>query len=463
MLRAPSLLVGMPSARNSCRVIVTASEDRTCGFWDAHTGRLLQRVRMHRGRGVWCCAAVGAPELAALLTGGGDGALRLWSLPAWLAPRSVALLRAQLQPSAVGSREAQAGNRQSVEHEGSAQGNGDCNREPCSSGQGASGTRLSLPRVRDRSSNGFAAAVSAVPLTSEAANEAAGRTPSDSVRAMTFAGPRRLYVVTTAGALHVAKLAGAHSTASAAGTSFAPVAVWQTAWVAPAGDAPLNCVAAVERSSSDVGIVGAQSGHVTMLSVDCSGEGGEAAVHAQLLARVCLQPGLPVLGLYGLQELPWGQLLVGATTNVLHWVAMPALQAAEPQGGNCAATDAPDTRASGDERLHGALQLVAKACTGRQPRLVSAAIMLNHRIIAVGDVNGGVCAFAFPQSLLEPQLPGTQAQGPLQLQLVAKLDCHGNTPVTMVKCVGSRVLTGGRNGAHHRATGALMCKAPGWP
>ena len=53
------------------RLIITASEDHICAFWDAVYGHKLASLSMHGGRGVWCCAAV-APHL--LLTGGGDGA-----------------------------------------------------------------------------------------------------------------------------------------------------------------------------------------------------------------------------------------------------------------------------------------------------------------------------------------------------------------------------------------------------
>ena len=58
------------------RLIITASEDHTCTFWDAVYGYKLASLSMHGGRGVWCCAAV-APHL--LLTGGGDGARFLTS------------------------------------------------------------------------------------------------------------------------------------------------------------------------------------------------------------------------------------------------------------------------------------------------------------------------------------------------------------------------------------------------
>jgi hypothetical protein len=117
------------------------------------------------------------------------------------------------------------------------------------------------------------------------------------------------------------------------------------------------------------------------------------------------------------------------------------------------------------------LDVLAKCITPRSHRIVSADVNVECGVIVVGDVLGCVSAFGFPASILtavqrDATAPGNLLSGvedslnceapkagkvPVQLPLIANLGrCHGNTPVTMIKCLGEhKVLTGGRNGELH--------------
>jgi hypothetical protein len=130
----------------------------------------------------------------------------------------------------------------------------------------------------------------------------------------------------------------------------------------------------------------------------------------------------------------------------------------------------------------GAFAVVAKCAPPRSHRIVSADVNVECGVIVVGDVAGCVSAFAFPASFLtagqetarihrltpvmeqldnddDLRCRALKSGGrSLQLPLVANLGrCHGNTPVTMVKCSGQhKVLTGGRNGKLHSSIPGLI-------
>ena len=409
---------------------------------------------MHGGRGVWCCATV-SPTV--LLTGGGDSALRLWRLPFWLKASTAELLTQQLDSQLAGSvlREF----NENAGPKASASALSKCDNEQA-------GHLLQLP----------------------AATECTHSAP-DSVRGMEFASLQRLYVITKAGHLHCAALTPpqTHASASNGADAFA----WHSLWSAPACDAPLNCFSIVPGEECDLVVIGDQAGFVTVLRVPHASAEAQGQ-SAQCLGRAQLAGGAPVLGVYGLREVPCGQLLVSSTHNVMHWVAIPGLSssgsALTTAEAVCPAAVAPElldsrqrTTQLDSERVP-ALQVLARCCTGRQPRIVSAALMVASDMLIVGDVSGGVCAFAIPSYLRRCSASGwvdlarssstTEGSGHskgvaemapqaaqagaavvstsavTELQMVAKLgSCHGNTPVTMIRCLCDRVYTGGRNGA----------------
>jgi hypothetical protein len=491
----------------ACRVIITASEDQTCRFWHAYSGAMLSELTTHRGRGVWCCSSV-SPTV--LLTGGSDGAVRLWDLPSWLPSAAVPLLQKELAVRAVGSGGAGAF-RQTDKQEGVA---------------------LSLHLPGTLSSEGVCAHAAAAP----------GSSGADSVRGMALAGLRCLYAITKAGRLHCALL-NAPAPAAHNATRLPPVATWHCLWNAPPGDAPLNCLSVTDGPLVASLVIGAQSGFVTFLEIRQNTDRGRPDVLCIARVRPC--GALPVLGVFGLASLPLGHLLYSSIDNVLRWVIIPGIlgkqaEGQEPLSGihgwrSGAAAEAGICCTSTAMSAHQgtqAVMMVAQGCTERASRIVSADVMVARGVVVVGDVSGGVCVFSFPPSLvlacsesmqastksgmhsgeelperdcvgvaveeeaaqmgpasrlavalaleesgqladafprqvaMEDQTsslheeaehgyewgPAGRGQGngarALQLQLVAKLgSCHGNTPVTMVKCFHDRALTGGRNGA----------------
>jgi hypothetical protein len=183
-------------------------------------------------------------------------------------------------------------------------------------------------------------------------------------------------------------------------------------------------------------------------------------------------------------DLPFGQLLVSSTNNIVRWVrfapaavttnhaeASRASAAAESCGESSKGADRYAERAAAPQGS-AVLHELAQCCTGRQPRVVAAALMVARGLLVVGDVSGGVCAFAIPARLrpathggwtnaacaatapiLTDASDALDACGPfVELHMIAKLgNCHNNTPVTMVRCLRDRVHTGGRNGARPRA------------
>ena len=420
----------------ACSLIITASEDQACGFWDARSGRLMQRVSMHGGRGVWCCVPV---TRDVLLTGGGDSALRLWRLPFWLHADTAKLLEQPTAARLVGAVPSAA-------------------------------SRADTPPTADSSNT---AADTAIALQLPQAPDGSAL---DSVRAMAFADLSRLYIITKAGLLYRAVLEPADAAGSAQSGSHRDTA-FATCWAAREAEAPLNCISIIAAADADVVIVGAQSGCVTVLRVahapvrDTSG-----SAPAGVLARAQLTDGAPVLGIYSAKDLPCGQLLVSSTNNIVRFVSISAGNSndAPHAGGAEAGTDVPSspTSRAASSRLQpecAPLREHARACTGRQPRVVAAALMASQGLLVVGDVSGGVCAFEVPAQLRQSTsggwvaaAGGMPAQPPqaeqvaasqmtpddaVELHMIAKLgSCHGNTPVTMIRCLRDRVYTGGRNG-----------------
>ncbi|GAB4818244.1 hypothetical protein N2152v2_005290 [Parachlorella kessleri] len=72
-------------------LVVSASEDCSCRFWDLGSGQLLATLQGHRGRGIWQCALLG--EL--LLTAGSDSSVKCWNLRDWLPPAALTALAAR--------------------------------------------------------------------------------------------------------------------------------------------------------------------------------------------------------------------------------------------------------------------------------------------------------------------------------------------------------------------------------
>lgn len=412
-----------------CRVIVTASEDNTCRFWDAHGGALLKELRCHQGRGVWTCSVDNGDRL---VTGGGDGALRAWRLRAWLPAAAAALLDAAVDA-------------------GSVQQGAAAPLTDASKGAGPRPLRLLWPGAP----RGAAAAADG-----EHTGQPTRPQHEDAVRAMAFVRSGELVAVTKRGALHLARLrANQEPETVDSGCAIdengqrCKHASWTTLWAAPAGTGPLNCVAVrghpadggavangLEPPSRHLVATGDQAGFVTVLEVSAA---ADCAPRAAVLFRFQLHPGEPVLGVFGFSTLPIGSLLLGMTDNALRWVHCEALaaQSSDPVGQEHAA-EPNSCAASG-------CAVLAECRTTRKHRVVSADVDVQHRVVVLGDVSGGVTAFAFPPQLLRVAAsePATE---PVQLRMLANLGtCHGNTPVTMVKCVGPRrILTGGRNGAH---------------
>ena len=538
------------------------------------------------------------------------GALRLWSLPAWLPPAAAALLSKPWPVTTTPSdaihadnapckaSAAEAGNKHAATMVQSAlQGShGQSNASDAASSSLPAGVQSTILRLPIPHSHACSSAASSASVTM-----ARSDAKPDTARSIALAGLDRLYAVTMAGCLHRANLspcdnsdksasrvtggircgsvaaapqleelsaAAARSTASTSAarvpqqqTEHGVPTAWQTLWQVQQQHAPLNCVAVVPRKQHDAVVVGGQSGWLVVLRI------AHGSARTRCVACARLQPGRPILGVYGVELLQQSQLLVSSTDNVLHWVCMPGASNAlsEDAAGELSSVDmarvgkvatgargAAATRnemATGTEmdassevatgakvatsaapssgRLrnqHGSnhggpagspdvqsgrcrsceceagepqlapecppvITTLAQACTGRQPRIVTAALDTEARIVAVGDANGGVCIFDVPQALLaegradaanvgsivkgtgsgaakatgpanesasscstgeQSNVPaqGAEGQAAAQLQLIARLgSCHGNLPVTMVKCRQGRILTGGRNGA----------------
>ena len=68
-------------------VVLTTSEDASCRVWLLQSGECVAILRGHVGKHVWSVGATSAatPRTAIVATGGGDGAVKLWSLEAHLA------------------------------------------------------------------------------------------------------------------------------------------------------------------------------------------------------------------------------------------------------------------------------------------------------------------------------------------------------------------------------------------
>ena len=68
-------------------VVLTTSEDATCRVWLLLSGECIAVLRGHVGKHVWSISATSTatPRTAIVATGGGDGAVKLWSLEAHVA------------------------------------------------------------------------------------------------------------------------------------------------------------------------------------------------------------------------------------------------------------------------------------------------------------------------------------------------------------------------------------------